>query len=67
MSYTQIERKTFDYHDTEILENSKVNAIRMVKVPHMSSFVATSDSIPNVRTNVGIAGEEYPLVLSLTV
>lgn len=64
MSYSQIERKAFEYHDTELLKDIKVNAIRIVKVPHMSSFVPTSDSILNVRTNVGIAGEEYLLVLS---
>ena len=58
MSHNQVERKVFDYQDTEILDDYPVESIRIVKVPHMSSFTKASDDIPNIRTNVGVAGEE---------
>ena len=59
MSYNQVERKVFDYQDTEILDDYPVDSIRIVKVPHMSTFTNSTDDILNIRTNVGVAGEEY--------
>ena len=57
MSYSQLERSKPEFENSVILENYPVNAIRLVKVPHMSTISEDSGSIDNVRTNVGIAGE----------
>ena len=53
-----MERRTFDYSETEVLTDYPVQTIRVVKVPHMSSFTSNSSNVRNIRTNVGVAGEE---------
>lgn len=62
-----MERKKFDYNETALLDDYPVEKIRIVKVPHMSSFASTSETIPNIRTNVGVAGEAYVFDCSFNI
>ena len=55
------ERTILEYSNTKILEDYPVSQIRIVQVPHMSSFLPESQPVQevhNVRTYVGISGEE---------
>lgn len=54
-----MERRIFKYQDTEVLKDYPIKNIRIVRVPHMSSFEDNSNEIRNIRTNVGLSGEEY--------
>lgn len=62
-----MERTVPDFSRTQILDSYKVSGIRLVQVPHMSeSERVDEDDIVNVRTNVGIAGELWILLRSIT-
>ena len=51
-------RQNPEFEHTEFLEDYKVNGIRLVPVPHMSTLQShDSDYSTNVRTNVGMSGE----------
>ena len=48
-------RQKLEFEHTELLEDYKVEGIRLVSVPHMSSIQSLdTEDITNVRTNVGL-------------
>ena len=57
MSYTRLTRTVPNFEHTEILNDFPLESIRLVEVPHMAKLFQDSETIENVRTNVGIAGE----------
>ena len=62
-----MERAVPEFSRTQLLDAYKVSGIRLVLVPHMSeSDRMDEDDIVNVRTNVGVAGELWILLRSIT-
>lgn len=61
-----MDRQNPEFEHTEFLEDYKVEGIRLVPVPHMSTLQPLdSNYFTNVRTNVGMSGELWVIMLFL--